>query len=382
MNALPIARLFGFEIRIHVSWAIILAVIGVTAATQVARIDPGIGTSGGWVVGAIVAAAFLLSALAHELGHALAARHVGLPGGPVIVYFFGGAATSRLETTRPRDEVLLAIAGPLVSLVVGAVFMAIALVGESAGAGAMQAIGRVALVIGLMNLLLGGVNLLPAFPLDGGRIVRGLAWARTGDAGRALRIAASSGRYLGILFATAGIVGIVVVDSVDGLMLAVCGWFIVSSASAVERSADVDLVLESLSVADVMEHDVSGVPPGLTLDTFADQILDGAAPASVPVLRGPDLVGMVGAKQVRRIRRDRWPNTRAEDLMVSGDALPSVGPETSLRDALERFHRSGLDGLPVLEAGALTGIVTRRAVAKAIAEAARDRRRTGGAPAT
>ena len=382
MNALPIARLFGFEIRIHLSWAIILAVIGVTAATQVARIAPGMGTAGGWMVGAIVAVAFLLSALAHELGHALAARHVGLPGGPVIVYLFGGAATSRLETTRPRDEVLVAVAGPIVSLLIGAAVMAIALLGELAGVGPMQAIGRIALVIGAMNLLLGGVNLLPAFPLDGGRIVRGLAWARTGDPGRALRIAASSGRYLGILFATAGIVGILLVDSVDGLMLAVCGWFIVSSASAVERSAAVDLALEGISVADVMEHDVSGVPPGLTLDTFADQILDSAAPASVAVLRGPDLLGMVGAKQVRRIRRDRWASTRAEDLMVSGDALPSVAPETSLRDALERFHRSGLDGLPVLEAGALTGIVTRRAVAKALADAARHRRRRGGAPAT
>jgi Zn-dependent protease len=382
MNALPIARLFGFEIRVHVSWAIILAVIGVTAATQATLIAPEIGTIGGWVIGAAVAASFLLSALAHELGHALAARHVGLPGGPVIVYFFGGAATSRLETTRPRDEVLVAVAGPLVSVVAGAALMVLALIGELAANGPLFVIGRVALVIGVMNLLLGGVNLLPAFPLDGGRIVRGLAWARTGDPSRALSIAASSGRYLGILFATAGIVGILIVDSLDGLMLAVCGWFIVSSASAVERSAAVDVMLEGISVADVMDHDVSGIPPGLTLDTFADQILDGSSQPSVPVLRGLDLLGMVGAKQVRRIRRDRWANTRAEDLMISGDALPSVGPETSLRDALDRFHRSGLDGLPVLEAGALTGIVTRRAVAKALAEAGRDRLRTGGAPAS
>jgi len=382
MNALPIARLFGFEIRVHVSWAIILAVIGVTAATQATHVAPELGVTGGWIIGTVVAASFLVSALAHELGHALAARHVGLPGGPVIVYFFGGAATSRLETTRPRDEVLVAVAGPLVSLVAGAGFMTLALAGELAGSGSMFVIGRVALVIGVMNLLLGGVNLLPAFPLDGGRIVRGLAWARTGDSSRALTIAASSGRYLGILFATAGIVGILIVDSLDGLMLAVCGWFIVSSASAIERSAAVDVMLEGISVADVMDHDVSGIPPGLTLDTFADQILDGSSQPSVPVLRGLDLLGMVGAKQVRRIRRDRWANTRAEDLMISGDALPSVGPETSLRDALDRFHRSGLDGLPVLEAGALTGIVTRRAVVKALAEAGRDRLRTGGAPAS
>ncbi len=380
MNALPVARLFGFEIRGHVSWAIILAVIAVTAATRVAEVAPGIGPLGSWVVGGIVAAAFLLSALAHELGHAFAARHVGLPGVPVIVYFFGGAASTRLETVRPRDEILAAIAGPLVSLGVGGVLSGIALVGELAGQGPIHAVGQVALVIGVMNLLLGGINLLPAFPLDGGRIVRALAWERTGDPARALRMAGSAGRYLGILFATVGIVAILFVDSLDGLMLAVCGWFIVSSAGAVDRSAEIDATLEGISVGDVMDHDVSGVPPGLTLDTFAEQVLDGASPASVPVLRGLDLLGMIGAKQIRRIRRDRWANTRAEDLMVSGDALPHVGPEMSLRDALDQLHRSGLDGLPVLEAGTLTGIVTRRAVAKAIAEAVRDRVHTGRLP--
>jgi Zn-dependent protease/CBS domain-containing protein len=333
------------------------------------------------LVGAVVAAAFLLSALAHELGHAIAARRAGLPGAPVIVYFFGGAASSRLETATPRDEIVIALAGPLVSLAAGAVFTTAGLVGELAGARA-QGAGRVALAVGALNLLLGGVNLLPAFPLDGGRIVRGLAWARTGDAKHALRIAASAGRYLGILFATLGIVGILLVDSLDGLMLAVCGWFIVSSASAVERSAEIDAMLEGISVGDVMDHDVSGVPPGLTLDTFAGQMLDGASHAAVAVMRGPDLLGIVGEKQVRRIRRDRWAATRAEDLMVSGDALPRVAPEMSLRDALDRLHRSGLDGLPVVEAGALTGIVTRRAVAKAVAEAARNRLRPGGAPAS
>lgn len=380
MNAVPVARLFGFEIRVHVSWAIILAVIAVTAATRVAEVAPGIGPLGSWVVGGIVAAAFLLSALAHELGHAFAARHVGLPGVPVIVYFFGGAASTRLETVRPRDEILVAIAGPLVSLGVGGVLSGIALVGELAGQGPIHAVSQVALVIGVMNLLLGGVNLLPAFPLDGGRIVRAIAWERTGDPARALRMAGSAGRYLGILFATVGIVAILFVDSLDGLMLAVSGWFIVSSAGAVDRSAEIDATLEGISVGDVMDHDVSGVPPGLTLDTFAEQVLDGASPASVPVLRGLDLIGMIGAKQIRRIRRDRWANTRAEDLMVSGDALPHVGPEMSLRDALDQLHRSGLDGLPVLEAGTLTGIVTRRAVAKAIAEAVRDRVHTGRLP--
>ena len=165
MNALPIARLFGFEIRVHVSWAIILAVIGVTAATQATLIAPEIGTTGGWVVGSVVAAAFLVLGTRPRAWARARGPHVGLPGGPVIVYFFGGAATSRLETTRPRDEVLVAVAGPIVSLVAGAGLMADRPCrGARRRAGRSFVIGRVALVIGVMNLLLGGVNLLPAFP--------------------------------------------------------------------------------------------------------------------------------------------------------------------------------------------------------------------------
>lgn len=372
MSAIPIARIFGFEIRVHVSWAVILAIIVVTVEAQVGQVTSAASAPWRWAIGGVVAAAFLLSALAHELGHAIAARRVGLPGGPVIVYFFGGAASATLETARPRDEATVAIAGPLVSIVVGAAFLAVAGLGELVG-GIGLAVGRVAFVIGVLNLLLGGLNLLPAFPLDGGRVIRAVAWARTGDADRSLRIAASSGRYLGILLATLGVVGILVIDSIDGLMLTLCGWFIVSTARAVERTADAERLLEGIHVGDVMERDVSGVPPGLTLDTFADQVLSGGASASVPVMRGLDLLGMIGARQVRRVRRDRWPQTRAEDLMVSEDALPSIGPEMSLRAALGHLHRSGLDGLPVTEAGALTGIVTRRAVAEAVRDRLRAR---------
>jgi Zn-dependent protease len=376
VSAIPVARIFGFEIRVHVSWAVILAIIVVTVEAQVGQLTPAIDPGLRWAIGGVVAAAFLVSALAHELGHAIAARRAGMPGGPIIVYFFGGAASATLEATRPRDEVTVAIAGSVVSIAVGVMFLALAGLGELAG-GVALALGRISFVIGVLNLVLGALNLLPAFPLDGGRVVRGLAWARTGDPDRGLRIAASTGRYLGILFATLGILGILTLDAIDGLMLALCGWFIVSTSRAVVRNADAEKLLEGIHVSDVMEHDVSGVPPGLTLDTFADQILSGGSTASVPVMRGLDLLGMIGARQVRRIRRDRWPQTRAEDLMISGDSLPSIGPEMSLRAALGHLHRSGLDGLPVTEAGALTGIVTRRAVAEAV----RDRLRASEATA-
>ena len=374
-SAVPIARILGFEIRVHVSWAVILAIIAVTVEAQVASMAPEVTSPVRWAIGAVVATAFLLSALAHELGHAVAARRAGMPGGPVVVYFFGGAASTTLEASRPRDEMAAALAGPAVSIAVGVTLLLVALVGELAG-GVASAVGRIALVVGVMNVVLGLVNLLPAFPLDGGRVARAVAWERTGDPNRGLRIAASSGRYLGILLATIGVVSILAIDSMDGLMLALGGWFLVSGARAVERTADVEKMLEGIRVGDVMDHDVSGVPPGLTLDTFADQILRSGSSDSVPVMRGLDLLGMIGARQVRRVRRDRWPQMRAEDLMVSGDSLPSVGPEMSLRAALEHLQRSGLDGLPVMEAGALTGIVTRRAVAETVRDRLRARNAT------
>lgn len=375
MSTLPIARVLGFEIRVHVSWAVILAIIVVTVESQVELLAPTVEATLRWAVGGIVAAMFLLSALAHELGHAIVARRAGMPGGPVVVFFFGGAATPTLEAARPRDEVAAALAGSVVSVGIGLVFLILAGLGELIG-GAAVAVGRIALVVGLMNVVLGGVNLLPAYPLDGGRVIRALAWARTGDPNRGLRVAASSGRYLGILLATIGIVSILAIDSIDGLMLALAGWFFVSSARVIERSADVERLLEGLLVGDVMDRDVSGVPPGLTLDTFADQVLQGEAATSVPVMRGVDLLGMIGARQIRGVRRARWPETRAQDLMVSGAALPNVGPEMGLRTVLEHLHRSGLDGLPVIESGVLTGIVTRRAVAEAVRDRLKAREAT------
>lgn len=375
MSTLPIARVLGFEIRVHVSWAVILAIIVVTVESQVELLAPTVEATLRWAVGGIVAAMFLLSALAHELGHAIVARRAGMPGGPVVVFFFGGAATPTLEAARPRDEVAAALAGSAVSVGIGLVFLILAGLGELIG-GSTVGVGRIALVVGLMNVVLGGVNLLPAYPLDGGRVIRALAWARTGDPNRGLRVAASSGRYLGILLATIGIVSILAIDSIDGLMLALAGWFFVSSARVIERSADVERLLEGLLVGDVMDRDVSGVPPGLTLDTFADQVLQGEAATSVPVMRGVDLLGMIGARQIRGVRRARWPETRAQDLMVSGAALPNVGPEMGLRTVLEHLHRSGLDGLPVIESGVLTGIVTRRAVAGAVRDRLKAREAT------
>lgn len=374
MSALPIARLFGFEIRVHVSWAIILAVIAVTVVTQIGTMAPTSSIALRWLIGGAVAGAFLLSALAHELGHAIAARRYGAPGKTVVIYFFGGAATPALEMPTPRAEIVAALAGPAVSLALGVGLLALAGLGALSRIQPLMPVAQISLVVAALNLILGLVNLLPAFPLDGGRVARAVGWQRSGDPASGLHLAARIGRLLGIGVAAVGVVLILTLDSIDGLMLALCGWFLVSSSRAVERTVAVDRLLVGLLVGDVMDREVKSVPAGLTLDTFAAQVLE-VPGGSLPVVRGTDLVGVLGERQVRRVRRDRWSATRAGDLMTVAAGLPAIDPETTVRTALDHLHRTGLDGLPVLEAGSLAGVVTRRAVAEAI------RARLPGTPA-
>ncbi len=372
MSSIPIGRFGGLEVRIHVSWAIILAIIVVSSGAQVGLLDPEAPMLVRWGIGVVVAFLFLLSAMAHELGHALVARRRGVPTDTVVVYFLGAAASPELTTTRPRDEIAIAVAGPVVSLGLGMGLLGIAGVAGLLGDdGPAVVVGRVAFVVGTLDLALGVLNLFPAFPLDGGRVVRGLAWARSGDARSGLLTAARVGRFMGLLLAGIGIAGIFLadllpIDSIDGLMIALCGWFITTTARNVERRAGIDRLLDGLSVADVMDRDVAGIPPGLTIDTFAGQVLDGSSATALPVTRGTEVLGVIGASQLRRVRRDRWATTRAEDLMVSPPALLIVSPETTIRAALVGLGRAGVDALPVMEGGLLTGLLTRRAVAAAI----------------
>ena len=232
MSTVPLLRIFGFEIRIHVSWAIILAIVAVTVAAQVDSMAPFAAPQVRWIVAAVVSGALLVSAIVHELGHAIVGRRVGVPTGPVIVYFFGAAASPAVTVRRARDEILVALAGPLVSLVLGGVLLIIALALRTVPSSGVQVAGDLILVIGALNLALGLFNLLPAFPLDGGRVVRGMAWARTGNVDEGLRVSATVGRWFGLGLAAVGVVSILFADSFDGLMVALCGWFLISTASA------------------------------------------------------------------------------------------------------------------------------------------------------
>ncbi len=376
MNGLPVARILGFEVRLHLSWILILALVTALAAERFALLGSSLPAAAHWTAGGLVALAVLASVLGHELGHALVARRVGLPDRPITLFFFGGAGAIELDGRDPWEEARIAAAGPATSFVIAAVLLLGAgLVSALAGpAMALPAlVGELLLVLGVVNLLLALLNLIPAFPLDGGRLLRAVAWSISGDARRAGRLTSVIGRAIGWGLIALGISVAIARDPIDGAMIGIAGWFLGNAGRAVERRLMVEDLIADVRVEDAMERDLPSVVPQLTVDTFADRYLLSGETQALPVVGDRAWLGLIGVSQLRRLARRAWPTTRAEDLMVSPPILPLLAPDDALWGALERLRRSGLDGLPVVRGGDLLGVLTRRAAVATIQDRARSR---------
>jgi Zn-dependent protease/predicted transcriptional regulator len=359
----PIARIFGIEIRVQLSWIVVLALIAVIAVGQLTAIDPEIEAVTSWILGGVVALGFFASSVIHDLAHAVVARRRGVDVRAVVITFFGGSTPLDPGSSDPGDDAAIAASGPLVSIVIGLVLLALTAGAFALGEAFDNATGVLSVLV-FLNLVLGFINLVPAYPLDGGRIVRDLVWRRSGSERTGYRVASQSGRVTGFLVIAAGIVVLAVDPSFTGAMIALTGWFLILSANAVRDRVKVDELVGDHTVAEVMEPDPVTVNPSLTIDTFAAQLIDGESPmTAVPVVEGEEVVGILGVSQIRRVAQPRWTTTRVEAVMAKPPKLTFLSPTDSLRDALEQLQRQRLDGLPVMDAGNLVGVLTRRAAA-------------------
>ena len=362
MNGVPVARVLGFEVRLHLSWLFIVAIVTVTVAGRLAPLQPTIEPAVSWLVGLLGSLGVLVTVIAHELAHAVAARRDGADTTVVVVHFIGSPAAVDIVGSTPRAEAAIAAAGPLTSAAIGAVLCAVAFVILEA-APSLGPVADVLIIVGALDLILAGVSIVPAFPLDGGRLVRAAAWARSGDQRRGTRTAGVVGRFTGRALLVVGLAIILTGDTLDGIMIGLVGWFLMASARSVERWLILDDLVQGIRVGEAMEQQLETVTPQLTLDTFAASILDGSVGPALPVVHDDTVVGIVGAAQVRAVPQRNWPQTRTEEVMVGGDDLPVARPDERLTDALERLRKSHLDGLPVLDGTTLRGVLTRRSIA-------------------
>lgn len=361
MNGLKVGRIAGMEVRIHPWWLFIFVIVAGTVAAELNRLDTGPSAIEAWLVGIGSAIGFFATVIAHEVAHAVVARRAGEETGPIVISLFGQPATIDVRAAKPADEARIAAAGPIVSIVLGVVLIVVGYLVFQVGS-TLRLVADGVMIVGILALGLGVVTLVPAYPLDGGRIVRGLVWLATGDDRRGARAAAVVGRIVGWGLVVVGLTILLAGQTLSGLMLGIVGWLLTSSARAVDRWIVLDALIEGIRVSDALDVSSRPLSPQLTLDTFAGDILDGTLPPAVPVVRGDELVGVVGIGQVRATKRADWPATRAEDVMVSPPEMPTLRPDDTLTAAVEQLRKTRLDGVPVVDGSALLGMLTRRSV--------------------
>jgi Zn-dependent protease/CBS domain-containing protein len=374
-GGLAIARLFGIEVRVTFAWAFLLAVVTFIGSQQAAGSAPALGEPVQWLIGILVALGFLATVVAHELAHALVGRRCGVPISGITLNFIGGLAPLSIEASRPRDELAIALAGPLVSLGVAVLSLPVALISGTSG-GAAAAIAGGVIVVGGLNLLVAVLSLLPGMPLDGGRVVRAIAWAHSGDRLQAATITARVSRLAGWAAVAIG-VALALADMITGGLLVLCiGWLLTTGGKALDKRLRLERLLQGASVSDATRSEVPRIDPALTVDTFAARLEGDDGYTCLPVMEGETPLGVIGARRLRRLGRRRFADTRAADVMASPPAARFLDPDEDLWTAVEMMDRKGLDGLAVVADGRLEGMVTRDSIGDLIL-----RRASGAEPA-
>ena len=364
-GAFSIGSIAGIRIALHPSWLVIAFLVTYSLAVgELPGSFPGWDRPLYWIVGGAVAALFFASVLAHELSHALVARRFGVKVRDITLFIFGGAASLEGDTRRPRDEALIAAAGPLTSLAIGAGLW---------GIGVFMGQPQVAALVGwlaFINISLGVFNLIPGFPMDGGRILRALLWRIRGDEFAATRIAAAVGRGFGYLLVAIGVLVAFQGGALfSGIWLALIGWFLSSAAESAVVQMSVQRSLRGVKVRDVMEEEPPSVSPNETIAELVNERLMRGEHRSF-LVRHDDggLAGIVTLSDVRRVPREDWPTARVTDIMTRFADVATVGPEDPVEGALELLQQREVNQLPVVtdQGRTVVGLLTRAGILRMI----------------
>ena len=351
--------LFGFEVSVDASWFLLAVLIGWTLAGSVfPSLTPGLSTASYRGMAAAATAGLLLSIVFHETAHSLVARHYGMPIRGITLFIFGGVAEMTTEPSRPRDELLMAAAGPAASLLL-AIIMFLLSAGVVAGDGPAPIAG-VLWYLALINFVLAVFNLVPAFPLDGGRMFRAALWAWRGDLDWATRIAAGAGNLFGTLLIVLGLIGVLQGDFIGGIWRFLIGMFLRGAASASYGETLARRVLAAIPVTRVMNPDPIAVAPELTVQDFIDDYVYRFHHRWFPVADGGIVLGSVATPQAAAVDRGSWSTVPIGRIMRPLSADDVVAPETNAFAALAQMRRTGQSRLMVLRGRQLLGIVSSR----------------------
>jgi Zn-dependent protease/CBS domain-containing protein len=357
---ISIGRVGGVEVRLNWSLIVVVALIawslegGVFPST-----NPGLSHGTYVAMGIVAALLFLASILLHELGHSLVARREGIEVDSITLWLFGGVSQFKGRYKSPGDEFRVAFAGPLVSIVLGVLAVLVAL------ANAPSYVDGVAAWLGYINLILAVFNLLPASPLDGGRVLHSVLWRAKGDFNWATRVASEVGQGFAYLFIALGLVMFIFQGSFSGAWLAFIGWFLLQGAKAEARYAATEQALGDTRVRDLMVRHPATVDADSTLGQFMDEIAGSHRFTTYPVLEGGRPVGLLAFASVAAVPRSEWDTRRVRDSMIPLDQLPLLTEDERAVDALAELSAGTHRGL-VVDNEHLAGLLSITDVARAL----------------
>ncbi|HEX5594888.1 MAG TPA: site-2 protease family protein [Micromonosporaceae bacterium] len=360
-----LGRIAGVPIGVNWSVLLIFALIAwALSANVLPRGYPGNPPWAYLVAGFSAAVVFFLGLLAHEVSHAVVAKRNGLSVAGITLWLFGGVAELRGEARSPGAELRIAGVGPLVSLLLGVVFGAIAV--------GLAVIGQVNLVFGAfawlagINILLAVFNILPAAPLDGGRVLRAALWKWRGDRTWAAVTAARAGRFLGLALIVIGLWQFLIGPAIGALWLALIGWFLVTAARAEEQQARVGVALSGVRVRDVMTPQPQAVAPNVSVADFVDHYLFAYRHSALPLIEDDHPVGLVTLDRVRQVPADQRDATELREVACRSDELVTANPEEELVDLLPRLSECADGRALVVSDGQLVGIVSPSDISRAV----------------
>jgi Zn-dependent protease len=354
-QSVPLGRIFGIPISLDYSWFLIFALMTWMLATSYYPAEfKEWSPVQYWITGAATTIMLFVSVLLHELGHSVAARSYKIPVRRITLFIFGGVAEIGSEAPTPMAEFVIAIAGPIVSLMLAVVFRM--LEGPVASVAPLFALTK---YLAYINFSLVLFNLIPGFPLDGGRVFRAIVWGATGDLTRATLIAATVGRAFGFLFIMFGVWQMFTGNFGGGLWIIFIGWFLDSAAAAQVQQLMLRRSIAGHTVAQAMNRQVPTVPADLSLQQLVDDHLFGNGGRSFVVARGDHPEGLLTLGNLKETPRSQWPTTTTEQAMIPLARIKKSEPDTELWTALKQMDRDGVNQLPVMTNGHVVGMLSR-----------------------
>lgn len=355
-SQIKLGRVFGIPIGLHYSWFLIALLIVFSLSAQFHA------TNAGWSNGLVLALAiatavlFFVSLLLHELAHSLVATSNGLTVREITLFALGGVSQIEKNPASAKIEFWMALVGPLTSAVIGVFCLAVArAIGGEADHPWMAMLDW----LGYINLALAGFNLIPGYPLDGGRVLRSIIWWKTGDADRSTRAAAKVGQMVALAFIAIGIFRFFGGAGIGGLWIAFIGWFLLQASRDSYVQVGLTHDLKGVRVADVMTRDCPTVDGFLNVKHFVEEELLRTGRRCFIVMQKGEMAGLVTPHEVKEVDRAKWPFTTLYDIMRPLEEVRSVSPGASLVSALELMSREDLNQLPVVSNGQLQGVLSR-----------------------